>query len=72
MRATAIKHATIFCVLSFLIGGIGTAAAQTMSYADAISQLAAACGAAAIAVAAAPVASILRRVESIIAVLPGP
>jgi hypothetical protein len=44
MRVIAIKQATIFCVLSFLIGGIGTAVAQTMSYADAISQLAAACG----------------------------
>jgi hypothetical protein len=38
-----LKQAAIFCVLSFLIGGIGTASAQTMSYADAISQLAAAC-----------------------------
>jgi hypothetical protein len=44
MRAIALKQATILCFLSFFISGIGTAAAQTMSYADAISQLAAACG----------------------------
>jgi hypothetical protein len=35
------KQAAIFCALSFCIGG--AASAQTMSYADAISQLAAAC-----------------------------
>ena len=44
MRVLALRQAALFCVLSFLIGGIGTASAQTMSYADAISQLAAACG----------------------------
>ena len=33
-----------FLALPFLTGGIGAATAQTMSYADAISQLAAACG----------------------------
>ena len=44
MRVHALRQAKLFCVLSCLIGGIGTASAQTMSYADAISQLAAACG----------------------------
>jgi hypothetical protein len=44
MRVHALRQAALFCILSFLIGGIGTASAQTMSYADAISQLAAACG----------------------------
>ena len=43
MRIIALKRATIFCVLALLVGGVGTASAQTMSYADAISQLAAAC-----------------------------
>jgi hypothetical protein len=37
-----VKRTALFCVLSFLIGG--AAQAQTMSYADAISQLATACG----------------------------
>jgi len=39
------KPIALFLTLSFLIGGIGASAAQTMSYADAISQLAAACSA---------------------------
>ncbi len=39
-----LKQAAIVCVLSFFFGAIGAAKAQTMSYADAISQLAAACG----------------------------
>jgi hypothetical protein len=34
----------LFLALPFLIGGAGAATAQTMSYADAISQLATACG----------------------------
>ena len=37
------KPIALFLTLSFLIGGIGASTAQTMSYADAISQLAAAC-----------------------------
>ncbi len=37
------KRTAFFLALSFLLGGIGTASAQTMSYADAISQLASAC-----------------------------
>jgi hypothetical protein len=41
MPIRAIKRTALFCVLSFLIGG--AAQAQTMSYADAISQLATAC-----------------------------
>jgi hypothetical protein len=40
-----IKQTSFVFALLFLIGGIGTASAQTMSYADAISQLASACGA---------------------------
>ncbi len=43
MRAIAKRQASLFCALAALCTGIGTAAAQTMSYADAISQLAAAC-----------------------------
>jgi hypothetical protein len=35
--------ASAFLAIGFLLGGIGAAAAQTMSYADAIDQLAAAC-----------------------------
>ncbi len=35
--------ASAFLAVGLLLGGIGTAAAQTMSYADAVSQLAAAC-----------------------------
>lgn len=45
MHAIATKRASLFVIVSFLIGGIVPSAAQTMSYADAISQLAAACGA---------------------------
>jgi hypothetical protein len=37
------RQASVFLALSFLIGGICTAAAQTLSYADAVDQLAAAC-----------------------------
>ena len=44
MRAHALKQATFVFLFLFVIGGIGAARAQTMSYADAISQLAAACG----------------------------
>src|ERR1700758_5846340 len=44
MRVSAIRQATLICVASFFIGGMGAAAAQTMSYAEAISQLATACG----------------------------
>lgn len=44
MRARALKQATFVILFLFVIGGIGTACAQTMSYADAISQLATACG----------------------------
>ena len=44
MRVRAIKRVALFSLLAFFIGGIGAAQAQTMSYADAISQLAAACG----------------------------
>jgi hypothetical protein len=38
------RQASLFCVLALSCAGIAAAAAQTMSYADAISQLAAACG----------------------------
>jgi hypothetical protein len=44
MRVNAIKQAALLCVLSFSLAGIGAAEAQTKSYAEAISQLAAACG----------------------------
>jgi hypothetical protein len=44
MSGIAVKRASLFFALLFLIGGIGTAIAQTLSYADAIDQLAAACG----------------------------
>jgi hypothetical protein len=44
MRAHALKQAAFVFLFSFMIGGIGAAQAQTMSYADAISQLATACG----------------------------
>jgi hypothetical protein len=44
MRVGAIKQAALFGLILFLIGGVGAAQAQTMSYADAISQLASACG----------------------------
>ncbi len=40
-----IAPSSILLALSFLIVGVCTAAAQTLSYADAISQLAGACGA---------------------------
>ena len=40
-----IKRTSLVFALGFLIFGIGTATAQTMSYAEAISQLAAACNA---------------------------
>jgi hypothetical protein len=44
MRARALKQVTFVFVCLFVISGIGTVCAQTMSYADAISQLASACG----------------------------
>jgi hypothetical protein len=44
MRINAIRHAAFICAVSLLIGGAGAARAQTMSYAEAISQLASACG----------------------------
>jgi hypothetical protein len=37
------RQATVLVVLSFLIGGVCAAAAQTLSYADAVDQLAVAC-----------------------------
>ncbi len=37
------RQASIFLALALSLGGIGAAAAQTMSYADAVDQLAAAC-----------------------------
>ncbi len=40
-----IKRTSLVFALGFMIFGIGTATAQTMSYAEAISQLAAACNA---------------------------
>jgi Cysteine rich repeat len=43
MGRIAGRQASVLLALSLLIGGIGTAAAQTMSYADAVDQLAAAC-----------------------------
>src|SRR5579863_879554 len=43
MGRVATSHAFVLLILSFLIGGICTAAAQTLSYADAVDQLAAAC-----------------------------
>ena len=43
MARIAGKQASIFLALALLLGGIGAAAAQTMSYADAVDQLAAAC-----------------------------
>jgi hypothetical protein len=39
------RQASFFLAIFFLIGGIGTSIAQTMSYGDAVAQLAAACGA---------------------------
>ncbi len=44
MRLYLIKQAALLCAASLLIGGAGGARAQTMSYAEAISQLASACG----------------------------
>src|SRR5215469_5275649 len=44
MRARALRQATFICIFSFMIGSTGTVQAQTMSYAEAISQLAQACG----------------------------
>jgi hypothetical protein len=38
------KRLSVLLALAFLVCGIGKSTAQTMSYADAISQLAAACG----------------------------
>jgi hypothetical protein len=38
------KHLPVLLALAFLVGGVERSSAQTMSYADAISQLAAACG----------------------------
>lgn len=43
MARIARRQASIFLGLSLLVAGIGAAAAQTMSYADAVDQLAAAC-----------------------------
>jgi hypothetical protein len=43
MARFAGKQASIFLALALSLGGIGAAAAQTMSYADAVDQLAAAC-----------------------------
>ncbi len=43
MGRIAGRHASVLLAVSLFIGGIGTAAAQTMSYADAVDQLAAAC-----------------------------
>jgi hypothetical protein len=45
MNTIAIKLASSIFALFFLIGTIGPSAAQTLSYADAIEQLAGACGA---------------------------
>ena len=39
------RQASFFLAIFFLIGGVGTSIAQTMSYADAVQQLATACGA---------------------------
>jgi hypothetical protein len=39
------RQASCFLAIVFIIGGIGTSIAQTMSYADAVAQLATACGA---------------------------
>lgn len=44
MRLHLIKQAALLCAALLLIGGTGSARAQTMSYAEAISQLATACG----------------------------
>jgi hypothetical protein len=44
MNKVATKLAYLFLASSFLIAAVGASAAQTMSYADAVSQLAAACG----------------------------
>ena len=43
MSRIAAGRASVFLAVSFLIGGICAAAAQTLSYADAVDQLAAAC-----------------------------
>ena len=43
MGRMAARQASVFLALAFLIGGVGAAAAQTLSYADAVDQLAAAC-----------------------------
>ncbi len=43
MSRIAARQASVFLAVSFLIGGICAAAAQTLSYADAVDQLAAAC-----------------------------
>jgi hypothetical protein len=43
MTRVARGQASVFLAFALLIGGIGAAAAQTLSYADAVSQLAAAC-----------------------------
>jgi hypothetical protein len=44
MRLHLIRQAALLCAALVLIGGTDTARAQTMSYAEAISQLATACG----------------------------
>src|SRR5580700_5140710 len=43
MSKGAGRQATVLVALSFLIGGVCAAAAQTLSYADAVDQLAVAC-----------------------------
>jgi hypothetical protein len=43
MGSNSARKVSVFLALSFLIGSICTAAAQTMSYADAVANLAAAC-----------------------------
>lgn len=44
MRLYLIRQAALLCAALLLIGGTGSVRAQTMSYAEAISQLATACG----------------------------
>jgi len=43
MATKTTRQASVFLALAFLIGGVCAAAAQTLSYADAVGQLAAAC-----------------------------
>jgi hypothetical protein len=44
MNTAATKLAALFCALFFLVCAIGPSMAETLSYADAIGQLGAACG----------------------------